>query len=696
MSNTTDSCGTREAIRALIAPASVALIGASADEAKFSGQPLRNLQTLGYPGAIEIVNRRGGEIRGVPARSAIAELPNGIDAAFVMVPAADSLTAVEELGARGVRAAVIAVSGFAELGTEEGKALQERLAEVGRAAGVRLMGPNCNGLYRTRGPVPLGYNKTHSQRLVPGPVALISHSGAMLGAFAPLVESFGSGLSTFISCGNEVDLTLVDFLEYLIDDDDTRVISILLDGVEDGTRFRAAVQRATATSKPVVALKLGNSAAGTGAAQAHSSRMAGSQAAYDAVFAADRVVSVTTIESLALASALLGTGRRPRARSVVGVSTSGAGGVLLADALAAHGVPAAPLSLATVDRLQENPGFAQAQNPFDIGAAGPAGIAENFAALANDPAAGSLIFFFTPTPTAAWRIALAEGLAYAARGNPDLPIVVVCPAAPDPAETAALAAAGIPIVSSTGDAVAALAALQVLAGERAAPDAAASAPQDAALGLSEHQSKALLAAAGIGFVQERLAESADEAVLAATDLGYPVVLKAAGSAIAHKSEHGLVRVGVGDDDAVRAEFSDLEQRARALDPGGYQGVLVAQMAPPGVDVVVGTTRDRDFGAMVLVGAGGVLTELMEDIAVAPAPVDAAAALRLIRATRVSRMLDGYRGSPKVDIAALVRVVVAVSEFAAASSDVDAIDLNPVRVSQSGALALDALVVQGAK
>ena len=697
MTTTSPSTSARDAVHALLNPRSVALVGVSADESKFSGQPLRNLQELGYPGGIFPVNRRGGEIRGVESVTSVEELSEPVDVGFIMVPAADCADAVTELGRKGARAAVVAVSGFAEMGTDEGRALQDQLRAAGEAAGVRILGPNCNGLYNTRGPVPLGYNKTHSQRLREGNVALVSHSGAMLGAFAPVLEGYGQGLSSFISCGNEADLTLVDFLDYLVDDQDTRVITLILDGVEDGPAFRRAAGGARERGKAIVALKLGNSTSGTSAAQAHSSRLAGSRAAYEAVFAADGVVSVPTVETLALAGAILGAGRRPSNRSTVAASTSGAGGVLLADMLSESGLAVPPLAARTVKQMADKAGFAQVLNPFDIGAAGPGAIGEHFVALASDPGAGTMLFFLTPTPTAAWRLALAEGLAQIARDFPTKPIIVVSPAMPEDVEVGILQAAGVPVVTSMSDAITVVKALQVLAPAQATQEDADAelAGHGGVASLSEPESKKILAAAGVPFLEEALAGDADSAAEFAAKVGYPVVLKAAGDAIAHKSENRLVVLNIPDETALRDEYAALESRARAVDPEGYSGILVAAFAASGVDVVLGISRDRDFGPMVVFGAGGVQAELVRDVAVTPAPVDREGALALIGRTKVDTLLRGYRGSTPADVEALADLIVSLSAFAVErADDIEAVDLNPVRVFAlgDGVVALDALVV----
>jgi acyl-CoA synthetase (NDP forming) len=703
MSDTIQPAGLRlsagEAVARLLHPRAVALVGASNDLEKFSGQPLRNLRTAGYPGPVYPVNRRGGEVGGVPAMREISELPDGVDVALVMVPAAGCPEAVRELGAAGVPVAVIAVSGFGEMGTPEGEQLQEELERAADESGVRVVGPNCNGIYETRVPLPLGYNHTHSQLLVAGSVALVSHSGAMLGGFVPLLESYGAGLSAFVSCGNEVDLELTDYVDHLVDDPSTGVIALILDGVSDGPGFRRSLQRARAADKPVVALKLGNTSSGTSAAQAHSSRLAGAQAAYEAVFAAEGVISVPTLETLAVAAAVLAHARLPHERGVVAFSTSGAGGILLADTLGAHGVELTDLAEATRQRMAPLAGFARVMNPFDIGAAGPTTIEANLQALADDPGAGMMLFYLTPAPTQKWRQALAEGVAAAAAAHPRLPVLVVSPASMSGREAETYARAGVPVVASLLDAVVAVRAVLDVALPSppwSVPEAVGAVSGVMGRALSEPASKRWLEERGVPMPAEVVVNDLESARSAARRVGYPLVLKAAGSGLTHKSEHGLVVLDVKDEAELDRHFAELDRRGRGLDAAGYEGVLVSRFAASGIEVMIGVTLDPDFGPMLVIGAGGVLTELISDVAVTPVPLSEDAARALVATTKVGRLLGGYRGSDPSDVDALVDLVVRLSEIAADEAGaLEAIDLNPVRVMPAGqgTSVLDALVVK---
>lgn len=689
------SATAQEAVRALLDPRSIALVGASSDTEKFSGQPLLNLVNAGFTGALYPVNRRGGTMNGIKVLTEVSELPEGIDVGLVMVPASSAIDAVGALADRGVTTAVVAVSGFAELGTAEGRRLQDLLASTGRERGIRLVGPNTNGIYNTISGVPIGYNYTHSLRLAPGKVGLISHSGAMLGGFLPLLEAHGQGISTFVSCGNEVDLTLVDYARYLLMDEATTVIALIMDGVDDGAEFRQLVAEAHAKGKAIVILKLGNSASGTTATQAHSSRLAGSAAAYRAVFDADGIVSVPSLETLALASSILADGRRPARPGVMVASTSGAGSIMMADALTDAGLTPPRLAPSTVELMNPVAGFAQVINPFDSGAAGSENESAAFAGLASDPSAGAFVSYLNPVPTLSWRRSLADATTRVAREHPQMPVIVISPA-PLQAEEAAIYHEGrIPVVSSTLDTITVLKSLSVLAQAtettpETTDDAAGAAPTGIAL--SEPDSKRFLSAHGVVFPSESLATSVSEALSAAERIGFPVVLKAAGPALIHKTEHGLVSVGVGQDQ-LADEFLRLDAKGRGLDPA-FEGVVVAQQIPEGVEAVIGITVDPDFGPMIMVGSGGVLTELLNDVAVAPAPLTLKDADRLLSLTKVDMLIRGFRGSRPADRDALLAMMVTVSEAAIAEATIlTAVDINPVRVMERGAVALDALVIR---
>jgi len=696
---------TLNAIDLLFGPRSIAFIGASADPTKQSGQPVRNVAAAGYEGALCAVNRRGEPIDAIPTYAAVEALPEPIDVAFVTVPAAQCAATVRQLGAKGVRVAVLAVGGFAETGSATGQRLADEVRTASQESGVRLVGPVCNGLYNTRRRLALGYNAVHRCALRTGNVALVSHSGALAGPFVTLLESAGAGISSFVSAGAEIDIGLSDFIDYFGADDDTQVIAVIVDHVGDGAKFIAAVRAARRAGKHVVALKLGNTALGRAATLAHSSHLAGARYVYEAVFRAEGVRSVPSIEALALTCALLSAGRSRATGGVVGTSSSGGGAIILADLLTQQGIPVPKLADGTLQEMGERLRFdaARIMNPFDLGLGGRQHYVANVASLANDPGTATLLVFGTPVPqmqTAAQHAQLAMAAVNASRSHPDLPVLYLSPAPLFDDERGILEAGAIPVTRSTLDAVAVAKALLPLdpADERDAEGAIiAAGAGDVSGALSEHRSKELLRACGMAFPEEVLARSPQEAVRAAARLRYPVVLKASGAGILHKSEQRLVELGLRNDDELRAAWERLAGRVAMLSNVELEGCLVAPYIDDGIEAIVGFTRDPEFGLTCVVGPGGVLAELFgaEGMCHFVLPLSRARLERAIDASPLAQLLGGYRGGEPCDRAAFIELVLDAGRIASGlGSKLAALDLNPVKVRTRGrgAVALDALCV----
>ncbi|WP_160142335.1 acetate--CoA ligase family protein [Pigmentiphaga humi] len=692
------------AIRALMEPASIAFVGASTSYEKMSGQPVRNVGAVGYGGRIVAVNARGDAIAGVETVRSVTELPQGMDIAVVTVPAAACPQAVRNLGARGAKAAIIAVAGFAELGTEEGRRLSAELLRASRESGVRLIGPVCNGIYSTPTGLSLGYNEIHTRPIRRGRIGLASHSGALVAPFVTLIEQCGAGLSRYISAGSEIDLGMSDFIRYLADDPETSVIALILDHVGDGGEFRRAIRLARDNGKSVLVLKLGNSALGSAATLAHSSNLAGTKHVYDAVFAAEGIRSVPTLESMAYASALLSQGKRVDQGGVVACSTSGGGAIILADQLSAHRppIPVPSLDASTVEEVARHLLFDAATilNPFDLGLGGRHHYAANIMALARDPQTAVLLVFGTPMATPAKREQLAGAVAAAAAAKPALPILYLSPAALFDDERSILQNAGIPVCGSTLEAIAVAAALAPRPVHVPAP-AACTAPVPSPVQpggpLSEHRSKELLRRHGIDFAEEALVDTVEAAVNAAQAMGYPVVLKASGQGIWHKSEMGLVAVGLASADALRDAWHGMQASLRRQSLDATDGFLVCRQVREGVEVLLGITRDPEFGPVAVLGPGGVMAELFgaEAMRHLVLPTSRPAVEQAIDDGPLAALLAGFRGAPACDRDAFVDLVLRVCAAAGELGDgLQEIDLNPVKLApgSGGAWPLDALVV----
>ncbi len=697
---------TRDAIQLLFAPSSIAFVGASADPTKQSGQPARNVVASGFKGELYAVNRRGEAIDAIPTYESVEALPDGIDTAFVTVPAEQCAGAVESLGRKGVSVAVLAVGGFAETGSELGQRNTYGVRAAAQQFGIRLVGPVCNGLYNSRLRLALGYNAIHRCVLKAGNVALVSHSGALAGPFVTLLEAAGAGISSFVSAGSEIDIGLSDFIAYFAADPHTKVIAVIVDHVGDGRKFISSIRDARRAGKEIVALKLGNTTLGRAATLAHSSHLAGEKHVYEAVFEREGIRGVPSVETLALVCAVLSRGRSRAAGGVVGMSSSGGGAIILADLLTQRGIPVPPLSPTTLRDMGERLRFdaARIMNPFDLGLGGRRHYVANVQSMANDPGAAVVLVLGTPVPQmqrAEQHAQLAAGAVNAADQNPDLPVIFLSPAPLFNDERNLLEAGGIPVCRSTLDAVAvAQALLPVAPFEERRQElntegrTSGTSPTGA---LSEFRSKCLLRSHGMAFMDEVLVTTMQDAMNAAARVTYPVVLKASGTGIWHKSENGLVELRIRDESELRSAWTRLQQRLAKLPNVDVEGILLSSYIEDGLETIVGFTRDPEFGLMCVLGPGGVFAEAfgaagMHHLLL---PISHSDVERALDAGPLSRLLSGYRGAEACDRSALVRFVMDAGRIAAElGPDLHELDLNPVRVRSCGrgAFALDALCV----
>lgn len=696
---------TKEAVKILLNPQNVAFIGASTSAEKTSGLGFRNLLKADYAGNIYAVNRSGEPIDGHPTYKTIHDLPENIDLAFITLKAKLTPQTIYDLAEKNTKVAIVAVGGFAELGSQEGASLLDDLKRAGEETGIRMVGPVCNGIYNTHQSLPVGYNITHGLTLKKGGIGLVSHSGALLGPLVAAIEDCGAGLSSFISCGSEVDMGMSDYIEYLIDDPNTKVITLIVDRVGDGGRFRQMLHKARKAGKPVVALKLGDSDIGRQATKAHSSHLAGAKAAYETVLNAEGVIRVPTLESLAIVSAILSDGRRVTKPTVTACSTSGGGAIMMADRFAEANVSLCTLSKETVEKIGGKLRFGSATiiNPFDLGLGGRDNYIANVENLASDVGTGVMVCYGTPMATEAKRAQMAHAFTDIAVAHPKLPVIVLFPGHLYDEERAIYTAAHVPVVPSTMEMVSIVRAL--VSGYRAKEPAAPSKdvlPAGVELlhgargSQSEAESKAFLREAGIALPAERLVATIEQAAQAAKEIGYPVVLKACGKQIQHKSDDRLLAVGIESEEELRQEFQNIQARLDAL-PYSADGFLVGEMVSKGTDVIFGVTRDQEFGHIAILGPGGIWAELMgsDVMARAPLPLGRETIYEMIAQTPLKKLLNGYRGAAKADIEALVDVVEKVAAAVSKVGDqVSALDLNPIVVKEDGqgAWILDALLI----
>ncbi len=692
----------RAALRALLEPRAVAVIGASRTPGKLGHAVVANLIRAGFTGRIFPINPAGGEIDGRACLRAIAELPDEVDCAMLVVPASETVAALQACAERGVRTAIIGASGFAETGTAEGRKRQDDVEAIARRAGMRLLGPNTNGIYNTAARLSLGYNAAHAYAIAPGPVSIISHSGALFGGFVRTLRAFGVGLAKFVPVGNEADLDMLDILDDCIEDDVTGVIGLAIEALSSGERFRHLALKAAERGKRIVALKVGRSPVGIGAALAHSSRLAGGARAYEALFAACGVASVRSVEALAATCALLARQpERPADARLVCITTAGAGGALLADHAAERNLPLAGDASgewqgdagAAIGRL---PARGHLRNPIDLGSLADWGDLDQILhMLERDGLVGPCAVYAHIAPNPAQDRTLLEVLKLR-KQRIRAPIVVIAPGGLEPDLEQQYQDAGFPVFHETALGFDAVAAHRV-AGETArfadadvptesARDAAARLSQMRAGVLSEAESAEVLRLVGVPLVTSRDATTLAQAQAAAAAVGYPVVLKAMVPGVAHKNAAGLVITAIRDLAELNRAHAVLLERTR-----GTSGVtfLLQPMVSSKHELIVGVTRQAALGHFLIVGLGGLDAELLDTVLLLPIELEVAAMCARIAASRLGALLGEAAERLTPILAGLQHLI------RAAGAQIESIDLNPVIITRTGdLLAVDALIVTG--
>lgn len=687
-------------IQRLLWPSSVAVVGASRRAGTIGHEILVCLQRSHFTGALYGVNPTASEIEGIPVYPTVGAIPGPVDLAVIAVPAADVAEVVSDCGRRGVGSLVVISAGFAEKG-EAGAAAQAELARLAHSYGMRLVGPNCMGVANTDPKVSM--NATFSATApVPGTVGFCSQSGGLGIAILGECARRGLGLSTFVSMGNKADVSGNDLLQYWESDPSTSVALLYLESIGNPRAFRRIAARFS-RSKPIVAVKAGRSTAGARSASSHTAALASSDGAVEALFRATGVIRVDRLEELFDMATFLAAQAPPLGPRVAIVGNSGGPGTLAADACEARGLVVPSLSAGTQERLRSflSPDAAVG-NPVDmVASAAAADYERTIEVVAADPEVDAVIAIFTPPiVTRAEDVAVAVARAAGSTDKPVLANFLSGGGVPE-----ALSEAGPRSVpqfaypESAADVLARALAYQrwrdrpggdvplfdvdEKAAVRTVGEVLADAPEGRWLDASE--SSALLSAYGISHLPVRLAADAAAAAAAASELGFPVALKAASPSLLHKTDDGGVVLDLRDEAAVAAAFTGMA--ARLGDRMG--GALVQSMAPGGgVETIVGALQDPAFGPLVLFGAGGTLTELVADRRLASAPLTDRDARELVAESRVARLLAGWRGSPPADQPALVELVLRVSRMVVDLPEVAELDLNPVIAGPGGASAVD--------
>ncbi|WP_177191428.1 bifunctional acetate--CoA ligase family protein/GNAT family N-acetyltransferase [Nocardioides luteus] len=695
-----------DSLRALLRPRSVAVIGASRQEDHAGHQVVRNLLRAGFTGKVYPVNPHCDYLLGLRCHGSIREVAP-VDLAVVAVPAAQVLEVVRECADSGVRDLVILSSGFAEDGPE-GCRRQDEMLAIARGAGMRVVGPNCLGIANTDPEVRL--DATFSPMSVGrGTVAMMAQSGAVGIAVLQRAEELGVGLSAFISSGNKADVSCNDLLMYAAEDEATDVVALYLESFGNPRKFSRLARR-LAARKPIVALIGGSSHAGRQAAIGHTASAVTSSTAVDALFQQCGVIGVQGLEQLLQTTSVLANQPLPAGRRVGIISNAGGPGVLAADACESVGLSLATLSAETMARIRDIvPDASSEQMPVDLGSGvGWEAFSQVVSTVAHSGEVDMLILMRTPLPALSYA-AFARALRTSLRAAPDAetpPVTTVAVMLDTHGPTRPIRAGHhhVPVFAFPEDAARALGPIATYAEWRAAPrvpvaetaagsratarDVVARALRATPAGgrLAEPDVRQLLAAYGIGVLPSVVTRGVEEAVDAAAWVGYPVAVKIADPDLVHRTDVGGVRLGLTGPDAVRAAAREL------LDvPVEHPGLLVQRQVAPGIELIAGVTHDKVFGPLVMVGYGGIYTELIGDRSFRLTPLSRADAASALAELRTAPLLSGYRGAPPQDVAAVEHLLVCLGRLAEDIPEIAEIDLNPVIVHERGVSVVDAKV-----
>ena len=683
-------------LRPMLRPSSVAVVGARSDGTGIGATVLRSIVSAGFNGRVLAVHPRATELAGVPAYASLLDVPDGLDLVVVCVPAERVLDVFRDAVAAGARAAVIVSSGFGELGAE-GARIQHDLAMLARAHDVRLVGPNCLGLLCNDPDIRL--NATFSSSVPPfGGLAVASQSGGGGIVLMDLARELGLGVHTFVSLGNKADVSSNDLLAAWYDDPDVTAAALYLESFGNSAKF-ARFARRFARRKPLLAVVGGRSASGSRAGASHTAAAATPGVGVDALFAQAGVIGCRDAEDLARTAVLLTEQPLPRGRRLAILSNAGGMGVLAADAATAEGLEVPEFSADLQRRLADLVhGTTGTSNPVDAGAGvSPAQLAELFGAVLASGEADAVLVVPVATGVSDGSTTVPE-LARARAEHPDIPAVCV-PLGGLPTE-----APGTSVLTTYRTTASALRALgrAVRYAEWLADESSPAEPSDPAEVVSARawvrdvlegtesgwldagQSADLLARWDIPLLG-RAAHSAAEAMHCASRVGFPVAVKVTDPGVVHKTELGLVRIGLRTREQVRQAYRDFRAAV------GHPPEVLVQPMVAGTEIALGLVRDPAMGPLVMVASGGVATDVWDDRAFLVPPVSRAEADRAIASLRISRLLQGFRGSPAGDLAGLSALVTALGRLAVDVPEVAELDLNPVVVSPQGCSVVDAKI-----
>ena len=681
-------------------PKGFVVIGASTSSEKLGYGVARNLIQSGYQGAIHFVSQKSGTLFDRPLYTNLNHVPDPVDLAILIVPTQVTTQTIEDCAKRGIKAAIIVSSGFREIGAE-GAALEQQCVDVARKHSVRLLGPNCIGTLDTH--LPLDTTFLQPPMPAQGGIGFISHSGAFAAAIIDWAREQGFGFSQIVSLGNQADVNETDVLPEVAKDEHTRVIALYMESVSDGQKFVQAASEVT-KHKPVIALKVGRFEAGQKAAASHTGALAGSEAAFDAAFAKAGVLRADTAEQMLDWARALENCPLPRGKNMAILTNAGGPGVIAADSLETNGLLLSQLTESTLEALSSYlPSSASIHNPVDmLASASPDAYATCLKFLLQDENVDGVLVILPPPPMFKTE-EVAEKIIQTLESSSLLladsklseskktkPVVIALMGSTLVEEANKVFQQGhIPTYPFPERAASALGALAKRAEILDRRPQTLRQAQGNAVDHTVHSPLSTVEDYGITTIPIKLAHDKNEAATLASGLGFPVVMKIASPDILHKSDIGGVLLNIKSEAEVQSGYTLLIQRAiKAMPNARIEGVHVQRQIPEGQEVIIGAVRDPLFGALMMFGSGGIEVEGLKDVAFVLAPLNQAEAREMIRKTWAGRKLKGFRSISPVDEESVVDVLIKLSLLAYEHPEVEEIEINPLRVLQKGAVAVD--------
>lgn len=692
-------------IRPLIAPKSIAILGASDDPGRIGGKPIDYSRRSGFAGPIYPVNPNRETVQGLKAYASVTDLPEPVDCAIVAVPSKFVVQSIQDCADKGVKSCLVFSAGFSEMG-EEGVAAQLAVADIAKQTGLRIQGPNCLGLFNAS----IGWYATFSTAFernlgkISGPVAFATQSGAYGSHLIALAHDRKAGVSQWTSTGNEVDVELAECIAYYAMDENVKVIVAQAEGARNGERLRAALELARDKGKPVIFVKIGRSEIGATAAQSHTAALVGADTVYEALFRQTGAYRADGMIELLEVLHAAEFGIFPESNKLGIMSLSGGLGIQMADSAEDCDLELPEMPAEAQKEALEMLPFSAPRNPFDVTAQAlnqPELLVENLRLMLKEGDYDSIAIFLAVAASSKRLVDILVPVMKEVRADFPEKLIVLSMSGPEDMMQRYLDA-GFPYYEDGTSSVKAIAAMTHFGTSfaRGRGDAPLEVPMTAdappVSEVSEFEAKQIIASAGIRVTQDYLARNAEEAVEAHGDIGGKVVLKIASADIAHKTEIGGVLVGLSSAEEVAEGYETLMMRGRTARPDAkIDGIIVSEMIEGGVETVMGVHRDPLFGPVVMFGLGGVFVEVLKDVTFRLAPFGVDEAHRMIREINGFAMLQGVRGAPPSDIDALADALARLSSYAAKySNEIDSIDINPIIAlpEGEGVVAVDALII----